>query len=66
MPILNVIIVVGAVGLTTVNGRATMKTYRPWAPEQAYLGAVAKLLLEFDHSVAQFKQPPSRTAQSQM
>jgi hypothetical protein len=37
MPILNVIIVVGAVGLTTVNGRATMKTYRPWAPEQAYL-----------------------------
>jgi transposase len=37
MPILNAIIVVGAVGLTTVDWRIAMKTYRPWAPEQASL-----------------------------
>jgi len=37
MPILNAIIVVGAVGLTTVDWRIAMKTYRPWAPEQSYL-----------------------------
>jgi transposase len=37
MPVLSAIIVVVAVGATTVGWRTPMKTYRPWTPEQSYL-----------------------------